>query len=493
MPHSAVTNALNYNAISQEPARGVTVQAVDGMGTVLATTVTDLSGDYSLDVGSNTNVRIQALSQLQQSATSSWDVEVLDNTSGNAIYALAGNLASSGASNSVRDLNAGSGWNGTAYTSTRAAAPFAILDAIFDTILAIEAVDADVNFPALEVLWSTNNRPISGDIAQGEIGTSSFTVLNGVPTIFILGAANTDTDEYDRHVVVHEFGHYFENQLSRSDSIGGSHSLATILDARVAFSEGFGNALSGMILDDPIYRDSQGNSQAQGFGFSVEANISTNRGFYSEVSSQSILYDIFDDNDDAADTISGGLQPLYDAFTDPDFVNNTNRTTIYSFIDVLRSKNSVNDAVLTALLDQQFISGTGQLGDGETNDGGISIALPLFNPITIGGPAVEVCSFNNAGTFNRLGNREFLLFSVNSASTLTFRMARTMGDINRDPDFRIFNQSSFINQGISGAVDVETLTISVQPGDYVIEAFDFFNIANDTSSSGDSCYDFTIQ
>ena len=493
MPHSAVTNALNYNAISQEPARGVTVQAVDGMGTVLATTVTDLSGDYSLDVGSNTNVRIQALSQLQQSATSSWDIEVLDNTSGNAIYALTGSLTNTGTSNSIRDLNAGSGWNGTAYTSTRAAAPFAILDTMFEIILAIEAIDADVSFPALEVLWSVNNRPADGDIAQGEIGTSFFTILNGVPTIAILGAANTDTDEYDRHVVVHEFGHYFESQLSRSDSIGGPHSLSSVLDARLAFSEGFANALSGIVLDDPIYRDSQGNSQAQGFSFSVESTLSTNRGFYSQVSTQSIIYDIFDDNDDAADTISAGLEPIYMVFTDPDFINNTNRVTIYTFIDVLRSNGAVDNAVLDALLDQQVITGTGPLGEGETNDGGISIALPLFNPITVGGPAVEVCSFNNAGTFNRLGNREFLLFSLDSARTLTFRMARTMGDINRDPDFRIFDRSNFINQGISGDVDVETLSIALQPGNYVIEAFDFFNIAANTANSGDSCYDFTIQ
>jgi len=89
---------------------------------------------------------------------------------------------------------------------------------------------------------------------------STFTVSNGTPVIRILGDENNDTDEYDAHVVVHEFGHYFENSLSRADSIGGPHTQSDRLDARIAFGEGWGNALSGMILDDPVYRDSSGRS-----------------------------------------------------------------------------------------------------------------------------------------------------------------------------------------------------------------------------------------
>ena len=79
--------------------------------------------------------------------------------------------------------------------------------------------------------------------------------------IYILGdftALGGDTDEFDQSVIAHEFGHYVEDRFGRSDSIGGDHGgSATLLDLRVAFGEGWGNAFSGMVLGDPIYRDSQ--------------------------------------------------------------------------------------------------------------------------------------------------------------------------------------------------------------------------------------------
>ena len=55
--------------------------------------------------------------------------------------------------------------------------------------------------------------------------------------ICLVGAADQDTDEYDRHVIAHESGHYLEYYFSRSDSIGGPHALPDQLDLRVAFGE----------------------------------------------------------------------------------------------------------------------------------------------------------------------------------------------------------------------------------------------------------------
>ena len=86
----------------------------------------------------------------------------------------------------------------------------------------------------------------------------------------MLGAADNDTDEYDQHVVAHEFQHFLEDQVSRSDTPGGPHSLDERLDMRVAFSEGFANAFSAMVLNDPVYRDSFGASQGQVYRFDVE-------------------------------------------------------------------------------------------------------------------------------------------------------------------------------------------------------------------------------
>src|SRR5690606_26346255 len=162
-----------------------------------------------------------------------------------------------GSADSVRDLHAPSGWGGSSYTGPRAAAPFAILDVIYDAVQLVLAAAPEVEFPPLAIHWSPANVPSFGsdgapDIDSGQIGSSFFVPSLG---IYLLGAENQDTDEYDRHVIAHEWGHYFEHSFSRSDSIGGPHTRGDHLDMRVAFGEGFGNALAAMITGDSIYRD----------------------------------------------------------------------------------------------------------------------------------------------------------------------------------------------------------------------------------------------
>jgi len=311
VPFNTATNGLDFSAVSQRPIRGAEVQLLAADNSVLASGLTSDTGQYSLEVAENTDVRVQVNARLSQSTGATWDVFVQDNTNSNARYAIAGTIMNSGTADSTRDLNAPSGSNGTTFTSARSSGPFAILDPIYDTLRLFEAIDADIVFPVARFNWSVNNRPSSGNIADGDIGTSSY-IGNG--NILILGAADNDTDENDTHVVVHEWGHYYEDQLSRSDSVGGPHGGGDRLDPRVALSEGWGNAVSGIGTNDPVYRDSSGSQQAQGFSFNVENNNNFNDGWFSEGSVQSIIYDIFDSENDGADVISAGLAPIHEAF-----------------------------------------------------------------------------------------------------------------------------------------------------------------------------------
>lgn len=507
VPHNNNFRGLNYDAITQEPARGVVVQAVDASGTVLETDVTDENGNYDVSVSSNTEVRIRVRSELQRSSGATWDIQVLDNTSGNAIYVLNGSLASSGASNSQRNLNAGSGWGGSSYTGTRAAAPFSILDAVYETVTDIVDVDPDVNFPQLQILWSTRNVPTSGNVADGEIGTSSYTRSNGIPTIRILGDENNDTDEYDIHVVVHEFGHYFEDQLARSDSPGGSHSLSNRLDARLAFGEGWGNAFSGMILDDPVYRDSLGSEQQSGFAFSVETDLTPGSantrdpGWFNEASIQQILYDIYDSTDDGPDTISGGLAPFYNAFTDPNYINNPDFTTIFTFADRIRSEPTIDASALDALLSAEDINGSGSRGVGEVNNGGVAQSLPVYKTASQGGGAVTVCSTAINGDTNKHGVREYITLTLPSTTGLTITATETSPNdaaVVTDPDFRIWETGRLFTRDNRGqdrraestADGTETWTGTLDAGTYAIEFYDFRNFEDGTAQ--DSCFDFTV-
>lgn len=491
VPNDVSTNALNYNAIRQDPIRGAVVEAVNAANAVIDTDISDASGAYSVTVPSNTSVRIRVRAQLMQTTGATWNVQVLDNTSNDAPYFLTGSLTSSGASASTRNLNAPSGWDGVQYSSPRAAGPFAILDTIFESLTAFEAVDGAIAFTPLQVFWSVDNNPSSGDEDDGDIGTSFFTVRGNQPMIFILGAANNDTDEYDAHVVAHEFGHYVEATLSRSDSIGGSHNLVQRLDARLAFSEGFGNALSGIVLNDPIYRDSLGASQASGFSINNESNNFSVQGWFAEGSTGSIIFDIGDANDDGPDTISGGLGPIYTALTSAEYTNSPDATTIFLFIDALRNTTSVDDAALTAIVSNQQISGTGTQGIGETNDGGIPDTLPVYKQASVGGPAVQVCSSDNEGDFNNLGNRDYVRFSLASTQAVTLRLVRTIGPSGSDPDMVLFERGVQRASGFSTSNDSETISTTLTPGEYFVETFAFENIG-DGETRGDFCFNFTV-
>jgi len=209
VPNNASTFALDYDSITQMPIRQAPVELVNAAGAVVDTTVSDDSGNYSFSILSGENVRVRVRSEVQKPAPNEVDLQVVDNTSGDAVYALQGPLSVVPTSNQTRDLNADSGWGGSSYTGTRAAAPFALLDTIYATMEEFIAIDSDVDFPPFDVQWSTLNVPQGGNVDIGQISTSSFTVENRgaaglVPVIRILGDANNDTDEYDALILLED-------------------------------------------------------------------------------------------------------------------------------------------------------------------------------------------------------------------------------------------------------------------------------------------------
>ncbi len=103
---------------------------------------------------------------------------------------------------------------------------------------------------SIDYISEINNVPTAGDESSGQIITSNY---DGERNLWILGDENGDTDEFDDHIIIHEWAHYFEDQFSRADNIGGSHSLGDALDIRVAFGEGWGNAFSGIATDIHIF------------------------------------------------------------------------------------------------------------------------------------------------------------------------------------------------------------------------------------------------
>ena len=100
------------------------------------------------------------------------------------------------------------------------------------------ATKPGLNFPTLQIHWSGRNTTsigTSGPVAStGQIGWSQFDVGTGM---YLLGAENNDTDEYDRNVITKLWGQYLLASFGRDDGASAPHAAGDQLDLRVAFRD----------------------------------------------------------------------------------------------------------------------------------------------------------------------------------------------------------------------------------------------------------------
>jgi hypothetical protein len=517
---------LDYSGTFEAPARGVVVELLDSAQSVLATTTTDANGRYEFDAPANTDVRVRVRARLLHTSASAsdpgWDVEIRNNTNSNAVYVLDGALQNTGSSGQVRNLLAESGWpgfGGSSYSGTRAAAPFAIADSIYDAIQFVVANgDPALLFAPLDIYWSTDNRPVAGDndYSDGEIGSTAYHIAGstGSPTgIYVLGNDGVDTDEYDPHVLVHEFMHYLEQTVSRTDNIGGQHFGDDPLDLRVAFSEGFGDAFSAMVLGDAHYRDSLGAAQGEEFDFDIESNPTLKTGWYNELSIASIAWDLFDTEDDGADRTSVGFAPMYDVITH-ELRDGPALTSVFVFVTALKQRAGVDNAAVDAIVaGQSIVAGTiDAYGSTETNDGDVDEALPLYTDLALNGAPQTVCGSATATFYyNTIGNRRFLTFTVPSDRTIDIRVVAEgvagvgypgVGDSYPapDPDLIVY-KSGFLDFSDCAGPDggsctepqnTERLQLDATAGEYVLEVYDYSHIDPSAGLRPRTCMNVSI-
>jgi len=472
VPGSA--SGLDYANIVQKPVRNAVIELIDDNGNVLQETRTDVDGNYTFEnISSNSEVKVRISAKMLQTGTPAWDVKVVDNTNSDALYVMEGALASVGTSDQVRNLNAPSGWDGDEYSSERTAAPFAILDDIYATVQTILSADPEAVFPSLQVNWSVNNIATWGDTTQGEIGTSHY--ING--NLFILGDADSDTDEYDNHVITHEWGHYYEDKFSRSDSIGGSHSDGDILDIRVAFGEGWGNAFSAISLNDPIYFDTYGTSQASGWSMDMDNMAQNNPGWFSESSVQRIIYDLWDSNNEAEnnDAVTLGFGPIHQVMTGAEKTTPA-FTSIFTFITNLKNEQSAEADAIDDIVSNESITTIDDIFgglDGGTERTHYSDDYP-YSETSVDGSAAKVVTKTEYGTYNKLSNRVYVKFNIPSDGTYTITVKQT-NDTDSDPDYSIYKLSpfSYINRSESSTAGEESNSFSLTAGDYLLDISEF--------------------
>ena len=267
-------------------------------GQTLAVARTDAYGAFRalvpVDAGYGVRVRSQS---------SSSSVVVASNTAGGGPYGVNGDIAP--------DLPAIL----IARDAERVSGAFNVLEVIRQGNALVGGLAADLRPPELTIFWSPANTRVLGNVEAGQIGGTFFDAATG--TAFVLGDRALDSDEFDDAVILHEYAHLLASRFSRDDSQGGPHVLGDVLDPRVAWSEGWANFFSGLVREDPIYRDSTGTDGQEILGFDLEQNVPAGDapGYRSEFSVHSILWDLVDDLSDAGDNTRIDAATLWRAFT----------------------------------------------------------------------------------------------------------------------------------------------------------------------------------
>jgi len=452
--HNGSSTGLDWNNITTEKAKQVIVQAINSSGNSIATTSTDDNGKYLLtNLPSNTNVKIRVYAKMIKN--SKWDVQVIDNTNGNAQYVIEGGFHSTGTQNKKRSL--------TAQASTKQSPPFAILDSVYSAMKKVISADSSVLFPPLKMNWSINN-------------TESGTYYDGNDNIMIQGDQDGDSDEYDDHIMIHEWGHYFEAKFSRADSIGGGHASGNYLDIRLAFGEGWGNALSGIVTDDPIYFDTSTYKGTQvGWNMNVENATHDTPGWFSEASIQRILYDLYDSDDDGADQLSLGFKPIYDVLTGSQKTTNA-FTSIFTFITALKESQSDYTQNIDAITSSEEIATIGDIYGNDRLNNVEATALPLYTPLTVNQVEKNICTSNSYGGNNKLNHHKYITFNINEKKAYPIEILQTNGRTS-DPDFVLFQTSPFKQIALSESATKgsERATYTLPKGSYLLDFYDLQN------------------
>lgn len=506
IPHSSSGGLLPDQAYPA-PARYLKMEMLNASGEIIDTTSTTETGEFAFFIPTQTEFLIRARAQIENPNNNLWSARIVDNTDGNAVYALdSGFIAVE--ENVFLEMHATAGFGAEHFYDTRSAGPFAILDALVDGFEFISD-QYQQPLPELDIAWSVNNITAAGDVEDGHIGSSYYSKFYGKPTIFLLGAINNDADDYDRSVILHEFGHFVMDQISRGDSIGGSYNPSSKLDLRVSFNEAIANVFSGLINNDAAYVDSfyyqdvSGSYLANAQTFNLERNQTEDGGWYSPATLSWLLYDLADEPSNDDDGLALGWPQFYRTLTAQQFTEFDGAASIYSLLDTYINLYPQMQNQILDLSEQHDIHFFDAYGNGETNDGGFAQALPLYQFYE--GSELELCSNSQASDFNGADVRNLVQFTQFEEGPVTIKVANADPTTLTNPEFTLYNKGQFVLAKYSAPqllpdlsdgdqpINSESITQVLQPGSYLLEVFDRDNADNVANNGGLRCFNVSIE
>ncbi|MCB9025700.1 MAG: hypothetical protein H6625_05245 [Bdellovibrionaceae bacterium] len=416
-----------------KPIRYAEIRVLNSGGTAIQCAETDGSGNFSfvLPKGSD-SFTIHIMARAENSKVK---VSVLNSPESNTIYSLSKSVPAS--TNQVLTLTAQA-------TGDILGGAFNIYDQILNVNEYIRQ-QLSSNFVATKVqaYWKPGFNP--GDYVES--GPVSF-YYPGFDRLFILGGVNgdtdyTDTDHFDNSIIVHEYGHFLEDNYSVSNSPGGAHYGNGQIDARLAWSEGFANFLNAAVRTyisgsstDANYVDTFGNSSGStrlGIFVDVESYegcvvcdrpSENGEGHFREFAITRFLYDAIDDTADEIDKLGN-----WNATTNnPSLADGTGREGDSYIVTVAGTNDLGSGSQTFSVGDYIYYNGTTWIkdadGSGGTKFDNISGMFPEIWSALISGSGFKSSKTN----FRDIGLLNFVETVAGGTSWTKLRVFHGMND-----------------------------------------------------------------
>ncbi len=431
---------------------------------VVAVTETDPRGRFAVPVPFDANLTVRVISRMR-----SYDLKVADNTSQGALYVISADIDGRVSRNDVLLAD-----------TSRVSGAFNILEVIQRGNDLVKSADANIALPPVTIFWSTRNWRGTGIInnAQGMVGTTYFNVANN--TAYVVGDRNdhgndSDSDEFDDGVIVHEYAHLLASKFSRDDSPGGRHVLGDMLDPRVAWSEGWANFFASAARNDAIWRDSRGANGVNLLRYDLEDNIPAgdpNPGYWSEASVDTILWDLYDNNADTADDVQYSFSHIWNAFTD---LRGDRFVYLPYFLEHFLTRNPGASDAVRNIVQSRSIEFQPNVRP--------SVAYPFPNPMTVGttvGGNVDSLTTkrNNLVTsshfysFTTTGGAASIRLDITGLGAADNPNANDLDIFLMDVNGRVIDRS---DNGLNG--QTERIATRLAAGTYVVEIRSFYTKA----------------
>ncbi len=322
---------------SARPIRYAEIQVLNSSQSVIQCAETDLNGNYSFEVEDKTQTIIIKVNS--RGDNDYIKLSVLDKPSTKSPHFISATKTITQGSSTVHvaTINAEA-------TGSLEGGAFNIFDQILNAnLFLIEETKDCESVPYSCPIFSPTKL-----IAYWLPGVNPGTYLgiNGALTfylpddrsLYLLGGKegdtdNFDTDHFDNSIIIHEYAHFLEHTYAGLDSPGGSHDGNSILDPRLAWSEGWANFFQSAVTGEPYYIDTFGNIDGNGAMLFFDENLESGtidtpnsgndgEGNFREFSISRTLWDLIDPHpisgmgsNESGDTAQIPFIALWNAFS----------------------------------------------------------------------------------------------------------------------------------------------------------------------------------